>query len=205
MPNARVTWASAAAAGASVALILRLLRIGIAYYFSALTDLNVIYGSLSIVLIVLVTLYLFWVLVLAGVELTFVLDAGTGLTAVGSDLGDTEKAARLLVPLAGRAPVSSDDLAVAAGIAAAEAGQVLAKLQSAGLISVDGAGLVRLALPAREITLSRVVSAVVPHLLEVSRDGHDRIARLLRRQFRKLAAEREVLLTVTLEQLSGRR
>lgn len=205
VPNARVTWASAAAAGASVALILRLLRIGIAYYFSALTDLNVIYGSLSIVLIVLVTLYLFWVLVLAGVELTFVLDAGTGLTAVGSDLGDTEKAARLLVPLAGRAPVSSDDLAVAAGIAAAEAGQVLAKLQSAGLISVDGAGLVRLALPAREITLSRVVSAVVPHLLEVSRDGHDRIARLLRRQFRKLAAEREVLLTVTLEQLSGRR
>ncbi|HKB70050.1 MAG TPA: hypothetical protein VKH46_04350, partial [Thermoanaerobaculia bacterium] len=59
-------------------------------------------------------------------------------------------------------------------------------------------------LPLDQISLSRVVSAVSPDLLGVA-EGNDRVARVLRRSFRKVVAERDVVLNFTLSDIAGRR
>ena len=204
IPNAPVSWPSAAIAAAIVALVLRVIKVGFTLYFKLFPTINIIYGSLSLVLLLLIALFLFWELVLVGVELTFVLDAGriAGLSREGE--GRAELAVRLLLRAA-KAPARLEELQRELGRPAAEIDALAIQLRDDGLL--DGVREEGFTVPVRlaDVPLSRVVTAVAPDLLSVGPEGSDRIARILRRTFRKLAAEREFALTVTLGDIAGRR
>jgi YihY family inner membrane protein len=204
LPNARVTWQSAAVAALLVAFALRVIRIGFAYYLRLFNTMNVIYGSLSLLLVVLIALFLFWVLLLGGVELTFVLDAGAGSAAVAAGQGKIEAAVRLLLcVLKSGGAKRPEDLPKELGQTSTLVEPLAARLTAAGLLRPAGKEMELADRPER-ITLSRVMSAVEPDLLAVSPENNDFLARILRRQFRKFAKEREVLLDVTLARLAER-
>lgn len=204
IPNAPVSWPSAAIAASIVALLLRVIKVGFALYFKVFHTINIIYGSLSLVLLLLIALFLFWEFVLAGVELTFVLDAGRIATFTREGEGRAELAVRLLLRAAAGAPARLEDLQRDLGRPAAEIDALAVQLRQDGLLAgVREEGLT-VPLPLDQISLSRVVSAVSPDLLGVA-EGNDRVARVLRRSFRKVVAERDVVLNFTLSDIAGRR
>jgi membrane protein len=206
MPNARVSWTSAALAAVIVALLLRVIKLGFALYFRIFHAVNVIYGSLSLVLLLLLSLFFFWELVLAGVELTFVLDAGRGASLAREGEGRAELAVRLILRLAAsEGPQRPTDLQEDLGRPLAEIESLAAALALDEVLSgTNEAGYVLRGSLAR-IPLSRVVAAVSPDLLCVGPEGRDRVARILRRSFRKAIAEQEIVLNVTLGDIAGRR
>jgi len=206
MPNARVSWISAALAAVIVAFLLRVIKLGFALYFRVFHTINIIYGSLSLVLLLLLSLFFFWELVLLGVELTFVLDAGRAAPLTREGEGRAELAVRLLLRLAlPDAPRRSQELHDNLGRPVVEIEALAVQLAEEGLI--DGSAQAGYALRGtlRDIPLSRVVAAVSPDLMSVGPEGRDRVARMLRRSFRKAAAEQEAVLNVTLSDIAGRR
>lgn len=206
MPNARVSWTSAALAAAIVALLLRVIKLGFALYFRIFHTVNVIYGSLSLVLLLLLSLFFFWELVLAGVELTFVLDAGRGASLAREGEGRAELAVRLLLRLAAsEAPQRPAELQEGLGRPLGEIESLASALAGDELLSGTGEAGYALRGTLARIPLSRVVAAVSPDLLCVGPEGRDRVARILRRSFRKAIAEQEVVLNVTLGDIAGRR
>jgi membrane protein len=206
MPNAPVSWASAAIAASIVALLLRVIKVGFALYFKLFHTINIIYGSLSLVLLLLLSLFLFWELVLAGVELTFVLDAGRANAAAGGGHGRIELAVRLLLRAGSPAPpAGAEGLQREFGRPASEVEAVVMQLRGQGLLAGSREAGFTLTRPLSRIRLSHVVKAVAPDLLGVAPEAADRVARMLRRLFRKLSAEQDTILSVTLADLAGRR
>jgi membrane protein len=203
LPNAPVSWSSAALAAVIVSLSLRIIKIAFALYFKFFHEINIIYGSLSLILLLLLSLFFFWELVLAGVELTFVLDAGEDATAVRAGEGRAESAVRILMALSRRTdPVRLEDLKREIGRADLEG--ILRQLAEEKLVaeSPDGWTLAR---GLTTIPLARVVAAVGPDIFSIAPDGQDRIARILRRLFRKQIAEQRILLNMTLAELASRK
>ena len=207
MPNARVSWTSAALAAVIVALLLRVIKLGFALYFRVFHTINIIYGSLSLVLLLLLSLFLFWELVLLGVELTFVLDAGRlAPTAAREGEGRAELAVRLLLRLAAPGPPRrSQELHESLGRPLPEVEALAAQLAGDDLIAGSPHEGYALRGTLADIRLSRVVNAVSPDLLSVGPEGRDRVARMLRRSFRKATAEQEAVLNMTLSDIAGRR
>jgi len=206
IPNAPVSWASAAIAAAIVALLLRVIKAGFALYFKLFHTINIIYGSLSLILLLLLALVLFWELVLLGVELTFVLDAGRIATAAREGTGRVELAVRLLIRAAHRGPpIGPEQLQRELGRPLSEIEALAAQLRDDGLLAGSREQGYTLAAPLGDVPLSRVVTAVSPDLLSVGPEGTDRVARILRRLFRKLSAEEDVILNVTLGDVAGRK
>jgi len=204
IPNAPVSWPSAAMAAAIVALLLRVIKVGFALYFKLFPTINIIYGSLSLVLLLLIALFVFWELVLAGVELTFVLDAGRIATLAREGEGRAELAVRLLLRAA-KAPARLEELQHDLGRPSSEIDALAEQLREDGLLGGARDEAFHVPVPIERIALSRVVTAVSPDLLCVGPEGADRVARMLRRSFRKLSAERDVVLNVTLGDVAGRR
>src|SRR5262249_4618566 len=99
LPNARVRLRPAAIAAAVVAVSLETLRGLFGLYVGALSRVNLITGSLTLILLTLVSIYLFWALVLAGVELTHVLQIGAARRRVegAEPAGRIENAIRMLL------------------------------------------------------------------------------------------------------------
>ena len=204
IPNAPVSWRSAALAAVIVSLALRIIKIGFALYFKVFHDINIIYGSLSLILLLLLSLFFFWELVLAGVELTFVLDAGEDVSTVRAGEGRVESALRLLIALSRHeGPVRMDELKRELGRADLDA--IARQLADESLIEESAGEGWRVVRSLDGVPLAKVVTAVSPDLLSVAPDGHDRVARILRRLFRKQAAEQQVLLNITVAELSSRR
>jgi|PersoiStandDraft_1058852.scaffolds.fasta_scaffold03355_5 membrane protein len=205
LPNARVSWRAALVGGGLVALGLRLIKIGVAVYFTFFTSINVIYGSLSLLFLALIFLDLFWVLVLLGVELTYLLsEAGRSAPArVGT--GRVERAVRLLIALSDRPPSTLEEIHDASGGAGPEIEVLVAQLAADGLLAGDRTRGFALTESLERIPLSRVLAAVSPDLFAVRRDATDRVARILRRLFRKASAEQRAFLDVTLRELAGKR
>lgn len=202
-PNSPVSWRSAALAAAAVALLLRLIKYFFALYFKIFNEINIIYGSLSLVLLLLLSLFLFWEFVLLGVELTFVLDAGEAAPQAKAGAGRVERAVRLLLALSdGGDPARVEEMKKEIGAAGWE--NLTGELAGCGLIHIEGAAL-SLARDLSEIPLSRVVVAAAPRLFSVEPEQRDRVARVLRRLFRKVTADHQALLNVTLAELQGRR
>jgi membrane protein len=72
IPHTHVPW-TAAVAGAAVATVALLaIHLGFQTYLSVATDIGVIYGSLTVVLLFLISLFLFWFAILLGAEATWV-------------------------------------------------------------------------------------------------------------------------------------
>jgi membrane protein len=205
LPNARVAWGHAAIGGVTAALALRIIRIGFAVYFSLFQQVNIIYGSISLLFLSLIFLFLFWVLVLVGVELTFVL-ATAPAAGVKAAEGRIERAVRVLLTVAaGPPPIRSEDILRSVASSPAELEALLAQLCGAGLLNREPSRGYTLAGTLPEIPLWKVAFAVSPGLLDVTRETGDRVSRILRRLFRKLATEQRAMLDITLAQLAGRK
>ena len=72
LPNARVDWKAAGIAGLTAAARLEILRALFGLYVQALSRINLITGSLTFILLTLFAVFLVWVVILFGVELTHV-------------------------------------------------------------------------------------------------------------------------------------
>jgi YihY family inner membrane protein len=72
VPHTRVPWKAAVAGAAVGAVALTVVHVGFQTYLLFATDLNVVYGSLSVVLIFLVALFVFWLAILLGAEASWV-------------------------------------------------------------------------------------------------------------------------------------
>jgi YihY family inner membrane protein len=72
VPHTRVPWRAAWTGAAVAACGLTILHLGFQVYLDLASDLNVIYGSLALVLFFLMSLYLFWLALLLGAEASWV-------------------------------------------------------------------------------------------------------------------------------------
>lgn len=205
LPNAKVRFVAAAVAGSTVALALELLRLGFGLYVEALLRMNLITGSLAFLFFAVLSLYFAWVLILLGVELTHVLQAEVAGGSAGLNReGRTERAIRMLLRLSSFEPAPLADLDPNPDAPSPETIPILEDLRRAGLVSGDPVAGFRLAAPGREITVARIVDALVPELYDINPNRQDRVALVLEPLFYRLRAERRALLNATLEDLRRR-
>jgi len=203
LPNAVVGWSAAAVAAGVVAILLETLRGLLGFYVRALSRVNLITGSLTLVLLTLLSLFLVWVLILMGVELTHVLQTRAAQRRLSGRqrAGRAENAIRMLLALARNEARGLTDLYRMQEGSSHEAQQILECLREKGLVSGDGARGFSLAREPETITLSEVVEAVSPNLYTVSPDEEDRVVLVLEPLFHRLDAERRALLGATLADL----
>lgn len=75
VPNRSVRWKDALIGGFCTAIILEILRVGIAYYLSRFPSYTVIYGTFATIPIFLLWVYLSWMMILLGATVTALLPA----------------------------------------------------------------------------------------------------------------------------------
>ncbi len=203
LPNARVRARPALVAAGTIALSLEALRALFGLYVRGLSRMNLVTGSLTLVLLTLVSIYLVWALVLMGVELTHVLQVGTARRRVegGRSAGRAEKAIRMLLTLTRGQTRSFAELSDEQQGATAEAQEILDCLQRRGLVQGDTTQGFTLARHPAATTLAEVVDAVSPSLLALSSDAQDAVASTLAPLFLRLEGERRAVLGLTLAEL----
>jgi membrane protein len=202
LPNARVRTTAAAIAGAAVALALELLRIAFGLYVAAMMRMNLITGTIGFVFLAILSLYLAWALILAGVELTHVLQ--THVARAGGDLagqGRAERAIRMLLRMSSSEAKSVAEIQPDPDAPPAETIAILEELQRAGLVEGNATSGFRRAAPSAQISVLRVIEALTPDLYRISPHRQDRIAMVLEPLFYRLEAERRGLLRATLADL----
>jgi len=203
LPNARVRLRPALAAAVTVALSLEALRALFGLYVSGLSRMNLITGTLTLVLLTLVSIYLVWALVLLGVELTHVLQIGSARRRVEGNraAGRAENAIRMLLCLRRGETRSFKELSDAQQGPTAEAQEILECLQHATLIRGDTTNGYALCRRPGATTLAEVVDAVSPNLLALSTGAADPIVTTLAPLFLRLEGERRAVLGTTLAEL----
>lgn len=202
LPNARVHLLAAGVAGAAVALGLELLRLAFGVYVEAMFRMNLITGSLAFAFLVILSLFLAWVLILAGVELTHVLQTHVARAAGGLvGQGRAERAIRMLLRMSSATPSPVAEIQPDPEAPPAETIAILEDLKRAGLVAGDETAGFQLARSSREITISAVVDGLSPDLLRVSPHQEDRVALVLEPLFFRMEYERRVLLGTTLAEL----
>lgn len=149
VPHARVPWRAVAAGAAVAAAALTLIHLGYQLYLDLATGLNVVYGSLAIVLFFLISLFLFWFAVLLGAEASWV--AGRPVPVAHTLPGDA--AVAMLAAMAEDGAVDADRVASFLG---SDAGEVLTRLAAEPPLITPAAGGWRLARPADEVTIADV-------------------------------------------------
>jgi len=202
LPNAHVHWSSAALAGAAVAGLLEGLRALFGYYVDALSRMNLITGSLSLLLFTLLSVFFVWVLILLGVELTHVLQTKLKhRRRGGAQAGRAENAIRMLLRLATGGVHRFRDLYTDQEASSTEAENILECLREARLVEGDAGRGFLLAERPEEITVARVVEAISPNLYTITPEEDDTVVKVLQPLFDRLDAERRALLDVTLADL----
>jgi membrane protein len=203
LPNAFVAWTSAATASVAVTVALEILRFLFGWYARALFSMNLITGTLTLVLLTLLSVYFVWVLILLGVELTHVIQtrAGGRRTIGGPRAGRAENAVRMLLRLAGGGTHALRDLYAQQEAPSPEVEELLGCLRDRGLIEGDAARGFSLARPARKITVAEVVDAVSPNLFTITPEEGDRVVQVLTPLFERLEGERRALLGTTIADL----
>jgi membrane protein len=200
LPNAAVKWTRAAAGGFAVAVSLEIFRFLFGVYVRGLSRVNLITGSLTLILLTLLSVYFVWVLILLGVELVHVLQthAGGRRRIGGPRAGAAENAIRMLLQLARGGTHGFRELYAQQEETSLEAEKILTKLQKAGLISGDPTHGFSLTRPARRITVAHVVDALSPDLYTITPEEGDRVVEILEPLFERLQAERRALLGMPL-------
>ena len=201
LPNARVRWVSAFSGAGFATLLLQLLRLFFGYYVDALSKMNLITGTLALLMLTLLSVFFVWMIVLFGVELTHVLE--TGKVRVGFSprgMGTAETAVRLLIALARGESLTEGELAERVGVSREQAERILHSLSAAGLVESDAVTGYRLTRRASQITVAQTVEAVAPDLFTPSGEN-DAVANTLRHAFGRLAFERRFLLDITIAEL----
>ena len=207
LPNARVRWAPALTGAGIVALALEGLRHVFGLYVQGLSSMNLITGSLTFILLTLLSIYSVWTLILIGVELTSVLQthgdvARAALVAAGPPAGRAEKAIRMLVRLAVGAHLAQDVFELEDS-SAPEMERILVSLTEAGLVAGSKEEGFTLARPAKLITIGRLIDVLEPDLYTLA-VGDDRITRALRPLFMRQKRNRRELLAMTIQDLAQR-
>ena len=204
LPNARVRLGAAAAAGATVALALELLRLAFGVYVETLLRMNLITGSLGFIFLAVVALYLAWALILIGVELTHVLQTHVARAAGRlAPRGRSERAVRMLLRMSSSVAVALSEIEPEPDAPSAETLAILEDLKKAGLVEGAPETGFRLARSGRKITVAQIVEALAPDLYLVNRQ-EDRVALVLEPLFYRLDSERKTLLSATLAELRRR-
>jgi membrane protein len=203
LPNAYVRWSSAGLAGLVIAILLELLRTVFGRYVAMLSRMNLITGSLSLLMFALISVYLVWVLILLGVELTHVLQTklGKGARRGRVPAGRAENAIRMLLRLSEGGIHPFRELYHHQESSSVEAEKILECLRDANIVAGDGARGFALAEPPEKITVARVVEAISPNLYTITPEEDDRVVQVLQPLFDKLDAERRALLNATLADL----
>lgn len=203
LPNAFVRWTSAGTAAAAVAVALEVLRFLFGLYVKALFSVNLITGTLTLVLLTLLSVYFVWVLILLGVELTHVIQTRHGghRTIGGPRAGRAENAIRMLLRLAAGGTHALRELYAEQEASSTEAEKVLECLREGGLVEGDTSRGFSLARSARKITVAEVVDAVSPNLYTITPEEGDKVVRVLSPLFERLDGERRALLGTTIADL----
>jgi membrane protein len=206
LPNAYVRWTSSAVAAGVVAGGLEVLRFLFGLYVRTLSGMNLITGSLSFLMLTLISIFFVWILILLGVELTHVLQTKISRhrRPGGSKAGRAENAIRMLLTLARGGFHSFRDLYSGQESSSVEAEKILGCLLEGGLVQGDPARGYVLALPPDEITVARVVESVSPNLYTITPEEDDRVVHVLQPLFERLESERRALLGTTLADLRER-
>jgi hypothetical protein len=166
VPHTKVPW-KAAAAGAGVATGAMLaIHLGFQAYLAAAGRLNVIYGSLSLLLLFLVSLYLFWFAVMLGVEASWVV--GHVPTPIPAPLLET--VIGVLLETSRNGFLTRERVERELGD---RAGDILALLTRGPEILLRSRGGFQLARNAEEISVGEVVRRVCPNgsPVEIERDA----------------------------------
>ena len=205
LPNAYVRWTSAALAGGITATLLELLRSVFGKYVAMLSRMNLITGSLSFLLFALLSVYLVWVLILIGVELTHVLQTKIGKSRRRGKVpaGRAENAIRMLLRLAEGGIHHLRELYHDQEASSVEAERILDCLRDAGIVTGDTARGFALAAPAGNISVGQVVEAVSPNLYTITPEEDDKVVQVLQPLFARLDSERRALLDQTLADLKS--
>jgi membrane protein len=202
LPNAYVRWTPAGLAGLTIALLLELLRSLFQRYVAVLSTMNLITGSLSLLMLVLLSVFFAWVLFLLGVELAHVLQTKFGKRRRGPvRAGRAENAIRMLLRLSEGGIHRFRDLYHDQEGSSVEAEKILESLRDARIVDGDGARGFALAEPAEKITVARVVDAISPNLYTITPEEDDRVVQVLQPLFARLDSERRALLGATLSDL----
>lgn len=149
VPHTRVSWRAAATGAGVGALALTIIHVTFQTYIGLASDLNVIYGSISMLLFFLVSLFLLWFAVLLGAEASWVVGHA-------SPAQQTDGAGRLLALLATvhrNGSLSTDALIRMLGHSGDD---VLARLAATPPILTGGSSGWRLARPPEAITVGEV-------------------------------------------------
>lgn len=203
LPNARVRWGPALAGAGTVALALEGLRYVFGLYVRGLSTMNLITGSLTFILLTLLSIYFVWTFILIGVELTSVLQthASSRRAAPGPPAGPAETAIRMLVRMAGGAHLAQDVFDVLDPATAPEKERLLERLAEAGLVSGSRSEGFTLTRKPELITVARVVEALSPDLYSISTESSDRLTLALEQLFRGLRSARSTALSMTIADL----
>jgi membrane protein len=155
VPHTRVPWRAAWIGAAVAACGLTVLHLGFQTYLGLAADLNVIYGSLALVLFFLMSLYLFWLALLLGAEASWVVGHAPpphpeSATAVLDLLVELQSAQSLPVRVVAKRLGEASD-------------EVLARLSLAPALVLRSGGRYRLARDPESITLGEVRERVGAH------------------------------------------
>ena len=204
LPNAYVRWNAAAVAGGIISIALEVLRGIFGLYVHALDTMNLITGYLALILLSLFSIYLLWVLILLGVELTRAIQSHAGrLPAEGTvRAGRTENAIRMLLRLSQGEAHAFRELYDDQEADATEAEKILHRLEAKGLVVGDTATGYRLSRRPEKIRVAEVVDAISPNLYTINPRREDRIVLVLEPLFARLEKERRSLLGTTLADLA---
>ncbi|MCA1580335.1 MAG: YihY family inner membrane protein [Acidobacteria bacterium] len=205
LPNALVRWSSAAIAGITGGVLLELLRAIFGLYVRALSRVNLITGSLTFILLSLISVFLVWVVILIGVELTHVLQTHSARkrSIGGIRAGRAENAIRMLLRLSSGGVHGIDALYREQEATSHEAEQILECLKENGLVKSQGSRAFSLAVSPENLTVAQIVDAVSPNLYAISPEEQDRVVTILEPIFERLDAERRSLLSATLADLKA--
>ncbi|MEO8431419.1 MAG: YhjD/YihY/BrkB family envelope integrity protein [Acidobacteriota bacterium] len=202
LPNARVSWSAAFISGATGGALLEALRGLFGLYVRALSQVNLVTGSLTLILLTLISVFLVWVVILIGVELTHVLQTHRSRrrSIGGIRAGRAENAVRMLLRLSAGGIHPFDALYREQEAGSDEAAKILDCLVESGLITREGPRY-SLAQEPSAITVAHIVDAISPNLYAISPEEQDRVVTVLEPIFERLDAERRSLLSATLSDL----
>ncbi|MFZ5788969.1 MAG: YihY/virulence factor BrkB family protein [Acidobacteriota bacterium] len=171
VPHTRVKWRAALAGAAVATAALLAIHVGFQEYLDVASQINVIYGSFSIAFFFLVSLYLFWLAILLGVEASWV----AGHVPPAPPPPDAKAVMSLLLSAERDGRVLEKQARNALGERASD---VLERLRRSPEILAERPDGLRLARPADEITVAEVLARLAPDGVAEAADAGATLAAL---------------------------
>jgi membrane protein len=174
MPNARVRWSAALVGGFAIAVLVVCNHRLAALYVGKVTELQSLYGELSIVLVLLFGTYLSWLFVLIGGQVAYAYQNRRTLARHKSWESLSHRARRTLAFLcvaetlrryrAGRTGPTAEDIGVSARVPASVAEGCLEMLRETGLLALESrTGGHKPARPLEAMTIGQFWGVVDEH------------------------------------------